>query len=806
MDSRKFEASFSLVPEGRRFAALVSCAIFFCLLSFGLPFNSDSLLSSSRVSFSQIFLPKAFAEKKSEKKTAARRKTRKRKEAPSKDNKKTGKKGEEKEAANNVPTLGLESGFGHEEFDKELQKPGGMDAVLIMDASRSMQRTDPNRLRIQGAKLFVRFLSEGDRLALIQFAENTNIVIPLTAITPTSLPDIDKAIESVPDEGNFTDLWSPIVAAMEMLGTEARPGAKKCVVLLSDGKMDPDPKLGNAEQLIVRLKENDLPLYEKNEIALYTLSLSEFADKKLLAELAALADGVHWYAPSVDSIHKIFSDLFLTLKMPQVVALDGSSFEVDGTATEATFFVSRKVPQAKVTIVNPRGQRFTNVDFPSGVKWYRGDLFDVVTIRNPLPGPWAVQGVDEPEGFATLLTDLKLQVRWPESHIRVGDSMAFMARLTEGSQVVETPGMDAVVFYTFKIVNSETGQLILQGALNDKGDDGDQKAGDDIYTHTIKIDAEGEYKAFITATGPTFTRQQHISFNVSKGMISLVREPANEFTGEPEGIRIIVGSRALELKKLQIDLIAKKKGESKALAIRANKYLRKDGVYDAPVNQLPKGDYELTAQLKGTDSKKKPVTAVSETLDYVSDGALVEEASDEAEELEIEELEEVDPTAVERFWGLIGTAISLLVCGTLGFVVHKRSDREGGIKVEERVPYTLPEDLIRKLDSARERASQTVKRTPTDVELEIFSLVAEVFGNISADEVSAAKHKKAAKTEEDKGEESDDASDGDENESEEGAAEEDEEGGGEEEESEDEPEEDSIEDEEDVSFDDEDKE
>src|SRR5262245_17273721 len=87
------------------------------------------------------------------------------------------------------------------------QKPE-LDVVLILDSSRSMKRTDPEKLRNKAAKLFMRFLSPGDRAALVHFSSAAVTVLPLAPLSQHGLEAMDLAIDGVPVEGNFSDLWS----------------------------------------------------------------------------------------------------------------------------------------------------------------------------------------------------------------------------------------------------------------------------------------------------------------------------------------------------------------------------------------------------------------------------------------------------------------------------------------------------------------------------------------------------------------------------------------------------------------------
>ncbi len=650
--------------------------------------------------------------------------------------------------------VGADSGFDHSDFEDKAEEIGqGLDAILLLDASRSMQRTDPARLRDQGAKLFLRFLSDEDRVSVIQFAENTSVLTPLTPATPEVQQKLDDSIEAVSTDGNFTDLWSPIVAAMELMRQEGRVNSKKVVILLSDGKMDPHPRTGTAAELTARLRDLDLPAYKEQKIELYTLALSDEADRKLLEEMAKSTNGISWYAPSVNKIHKIFSDLFLTIKRPQVVELEGDGFEVDSSVNEATFYISRENTEQVVTIIDPTGKEFDNTSFPPGVKWYRGDLFDVVTIRNPLPGRWGIKGLETPQGFATLLTELKLEVNWPASHLKIGDSVVMMVRLAENGESISTPGLKGVTFYSYKIINSRTGKIVSQGSLNDKGTHGDAKSGDDIFSDMVKIDKVGEYKALLAVTGPTFSRQQHISFSVSTSEILLEVTPPNEFTGDVGAIRVVVDKKLSSLKKAKVLLVAKPAEAKRAIAIPLNKFKRPDGSYDVPTQMLAAGQYELHARIKGIDPKtRKKVEMQSDVITFESKGATEELVMDESnediliEELDLGEEEEEEPESSDLIWGLSSAALSIVWAGGLGFLYYRRKGKdEPGTSAEERAAYEIPTEYLSRIEAIKKQVSET-KRELSEAEFLLFAPAAEALG-ISAPKQAPKQEAESSETE-----------------------------------------------------------
>ncbi len=492
-------------------------------------------------------------------------------------------------------TIGSTKPVDHKNLDSELQKGTIFDIVLLLDSSGSMQRNNSQQLRDRGASLLVRFLTEQDRLAIIQFDSETKVISELTTIDLKNLKSVDDLILSASVEGRFTDLESPVAQALEMLIVKGRPEAIKCVVLITDGKMDPNPKIGSAEKLTETLFKVDLERYRKHSAKLFTIAISEEADRDLLARMAAETGGNHWFAKDINTIHRSFSDLFLTLKKPQVLEADHNGFEIEAGTQEVTFYVGRKDPVAEIEIINPQGQEISNTNIPAGFRWFKGEMFDVITVSSPTPGKWAVWGIDEVEGFASLLTDLHLQVHWPTTNLNIGDSVLVVSRLLDKEKVFDAPGLEGVVFFNYKIINTETGAVVSSGILKDDGSNGDEHSGDKLYSATIQANDVGTFKALITVTGPTFTRQQQVPFTVSGSLISLSLDEGK--SDHPPGFLIKVSDRVPEIEKMGVELIVKNTGDKQSQSLAVTKVEGSDRHYRGETEGLKAGAYEVHARL-----------------------------------------------------------------------------------------------------------------------------------------------------------------------------------------------------------------
>lgn len=133
----------------------------------------------------------------------------------------------------------------------ELTKRYGIDLVVALDASASMQARDVKPSRLERAKLELAGLIDrlkGDRVAIVVFAGDAFVQCPLTtdyaaaklflrAITP----------DSVPQQG--TALSRALATSRELLDNADRGAKGKAVVLITDGEDHEGAALDEAAKL-----------------------------------------------------------------------------------------------------------------------------------------------------------------------------------------------------------------------------------------------------------------------------------------------------------------------------------------------------------------------------------------------------------------------------------------------------------------------------------------------------------------------------------------------------------------------------
>ncbi len=118
----------------------------------------------------------------------------------------------------------------------ETLERNGMDLLLVVDTSKSMDADDVKPTRLERAKLAIRDLVErfpGDRLGLVAFAGDAFVQSPMTLDHGALLESVDALDTSVIARGG-TNIGRGIEVAAGALATE--PGKEKVMVLLTDGE------------------------------------------------------------------------------------------------------------------------------------------------------------------------------------------------------------------------------------------------------------------------------------------------------------------------------------------------------------------------------------------------------------------------------------------------------------------------------------------------------------------------------------------------------------------------------------------
>ncbi|MDG2855640.1 TIGR03503 family protein, partial [Vibrio parahaemolyticus] len=127
------------------------------------------------------------------------------------------------------------------------------------------------------------------------------------------------------------------------------------------------------------------------------------------------------------------------------MSLLDNRFRVDPTIEQITFLVYREQSSQPVVLVRPDGKKYYAWGSYDNVRWYQEASLDIISVDNPMPGPWQAVGKVTPKNNIRLISHLKLSTDLFPNRLYNGEALKFTARLTsDGKPLVLRDFLDRV--------------------------------------------------------------------------------------------------------------------------------------------------------------------------------------------------------------------------------------------------------------------------------------------------------------------------------------------------------------------------
>ncbi len=376
----------------------------------------------------------------------------------------------------------------------------GADIVLLIDSSGSMRKTDPQNNRKKSAKLFISLLGSDDRVGIVSFGDSAKLLLPLTRNSKENYGRFTSAINKISAREFSTNIYEGVKKGFDELKTSV--SSKKVLVLLSDGKLT----LGSKEKEAEALSSLSalLPELAKSGITLSTIAFSDQSDAKFLEDLARAGGGFFKLALTDQDIHVIFASMFEKIKSPDEVPFDGDSFSIDKDIKEAIVFISKKAGTT-TTLMDPSGKKDTPAKFGRNIQWYETKLFDLITIREPVPGRWKVKLSVKEGNRVFVITNLGLKSSFNTNFVTRNEKVRGDVWLErDGVLLKEKDILDHVSFSAdLAGPDGKSSRVELRGSGQPEGG---------VFSFEFAVPLTGDYALTLMAEGKTFKRTKTIQF------------------------------------------------------------------------------------------------------------------------------------------------------------------------------------------------------------------------------------------------------------------------------------------------------
>lgn len=192
-------------------------------------------------------------------------------------------------------------------------------------------------------------------------------------------------------------------------------------------------------------------------------------------------------------------------------------FRVDETIKEISFLIYREQGSGPVTLVRPDGEKYYASKHPEYVTWMEEQGADIITIINPMPGPWQAIGKVSPKNSIRLISQLSLNAQRLPERLYQGERLKFTANLESNGEALLVPNL--LDHVSLKVVltryfdnvegqsSSDNSVATELGVFHDDGQGLDERSGDGLFTIELPISVEpGRYQVHISTGNGIFLR------------------------------------------------------------------------------------------------------------------------------------------------------------------------------------------------------------------------------------------------------------------------------------------------------------
>ena len=369
---------------------------------------------------------------------------------------------------------------------------------IIVDASGSMKRTDPEHLRFTAIRLFMHLLTEeGNVVGGVVFSTGIDAQTPLRRIRGQDDKDrIVSDLEAVPANGQWTNIGEALMTSVQSLIADEGQPKDSVIIFLSDGNTD----LGGdreKERLSMEKQAEAIQLARENDIDIYSICLNVNGDADT-DEMRRISGSEELFRniSSASDLWNVFNDFHSMIYGSSTINIADEIFPADGEV-DKTFYVPG-VGVEEVNIIIYGDLKALEITRPDGTiypeRHLTEDFVTTLKITNPMRGTWKLHSVGVPKEHIKI--DMKnnsdmvvdVGVSPPESEsYTAGKTQTITGTLKSG----ETPGSaESYQDYTAELLVTDaqgnvisTDPMKVQGASFQK----DVQLPEGTYNFTILI-------------------------------------------------------------------------------------------------------------------------------------------------------------------------------------------------------------------------------------------------------------------------------------------------------------------------------
>nr|WP_081794719.1 vWA domain-containing protein [[Eubacterium] cellulosolvens] len=321
---------------------------------------------------------------------------------------------------------------------------------IVLDASNSMNYTDPDGLRYEAISQFVNLLAnEGNYLGGVVFSNKVEAQQAITKISDVQGKDaVTNTLKSVMSTGvtekmGYTNIGDGIDAAVEDIEKNGSNDLPSVIVFLSDGNTE--MPTDDEQKASLNKKAEAIEKAREKEIHVYSICLNANgkADRSEMDQISSATGGESKEVKNAGDLADVFQTFYALIYGSASIALEEgdfpqsgeikTGFEVPGIGVEEVNIVANGQID-ELHVFDPEGKENN-----SSIKKSR--TYAMVKLTEPVPGKWSIVTKGKPGTKIKINmvynTDLGVIVKSKAGEsISTGDPFDIQAVLKNGEEEV----------------------------------------------------------------------------------------------------------------------------------------------------------------------------------------------------------------------------------------------------------------------------------------------------------------------------------------------------------------------------------
>lgn len=289
----------------------------------------------------------------------------------------------------------------------------GIDVILAIDTSGSMRTTDPERIALEAAMLFMDMMeTRHSRIGIIGFSSEVHSVMPLTPINDPVIRNTIRETVSAFEYQGWTDIGKALRYAAQMLLDDPEPENSPMILLFTDGRIE----LPDWYERSIEISYDDAWWAVDNVgdfAAIYTIGLNydNTLNIEFLEEIANRTSAASYIIEQAALLPQIFNAIFASHIRSSITEL--ATFIADGEAFVDVIIPipSPFVAEANIIMLSTQPIDSIRLFSPDGNEVYFDDYMYTLTTANrysmakiisPMVGDWLLSVRGLPEDYITV--------------------------------------------------------------------------------------------------------------------------------------------------------------------------------------------------------------------------------------------------------------------------------------------------------------------------------------------------------------------------------------------------------------------